>query len=161
MISPLTLPKSRKRLRLRRRNIAREGERLQRIAAALSGPDRAPLQATADENLVRANELEARAKATDASEQLDATSPSKLVEINGGVVKLTSNREHAGERYVLSVFNGASDAKSGAWRIVTIMQPEADRRLGDQQIAWIDKLEREGPGGARLCMALLHLRRQP
>ncbi len=119
----------------------REAERLSRFAiAAVVASDRAALQASADENLARANELEARAKAAGAAERLDANAPSKLIAINGGVVKLTSISGAQASGTVLSALSGTGGAAPGGWRVVTIVQPEADRRLGDQQIAWIEKL---------------------
>ena len=92
----------------------------------------------------RAAELEKRFNAASTAETLDASVQSVLVEINGGVVKVT---EVANDRIVgeaLAPLASTDDALPGAWRILTFERPEAERKLSDQEFVWLTVLKEKG-----------------
>ena len=91
-----------------------------------------------------AEELRARAARTGGSETLHNRLPSYLVRINGGLVKIdqVSGSEISGE--ALLPLKSEADAASGDWQIVSYVTPESNRRVKDQEIAWISVLEEQG-----------------
>jgi phosphate transport system permease protein len=91
----------------------------------------------------QAADLDARFGSTDP-ETLDARVPSMLVEINGGVIKVTEVANAQIKGTTLIPLQSAADAPAGAWRIVTLETPESSRKLSDQEIAWLMHLEDEG-----------------
>jgi phosphate transport system permease protein len=78
------------------------------------------------------------------SETLDASIPSLLVEINGGVVKVAemTNDRVTGE--TLIPLASTADAAPGTWKVATYLTPESKRKLADQEIAWLVKLKESG-----------------
>ena len=92
----------------------------------------------------RIADLRRRAATPGGEEAMDSDLPSYLVRINGGLVKITTvgNAGITGE--VLLPLTGTADARPGEWQVVTYTVPEADRRLKDQQVAWIGRLMEEG-----------------
>ena len=90
------------------------------------------------------SDLRARAATPDSSEQLTPQLPSYLVNVNGGVVKLSevSNDEVHGVALVPLESENAS--APGTWEIVSYVTPESDRRVKDQEIAWISRLQEKG-----------------
>jgi phosphate transport system permease protein len=75
---------------------------------------------------------------------LDSSKPSVLVAVNGGIVKLTTVEGSAATGTTLLPLKSDGAVKAGDWRIVTFMTPEANRRIGDQQAAWLDALKTSG-----------------
>jgi phosphate transport system permease protein len=86
-------------------------------------------------------DLRERASNAGTSEKVTSDLPSYLVRINGGLVKITeiAGREVKGTA-LLPLANEAS-AQPGTWEIVSYVRPEDDRRVKDQEIAWISKLQ--------------------
>ncbi len=87
--------------------------------------------------------LEARFRSNDA-ETLDGRVPSMLVEINGGVIKVSqvANDRIAGT--TLIPLESADAATAGDWKVVALETPEANRKLSDLEIAWLMRFEDEG-----------------
>lgn len=75
---------------------------------------------------------------------LDPRLSSVLVAINGGLVKLTelSAREVSGE--VLLPLSSDAPANGGTWRIVTYVTPEADRKVSDLEVAFLERFRELG-----------------
>lgn len=104
------------------------------------------------ENLTRgANEIEQRAAALQArfdnsagEERLDELSPSLMVAINGGLVKTTQVGSNRVAGTVLIPLTSAEPAEAGKWHVVVYITPEADRRVNDREVAWLEKLRDRG-----------------
>ncbi|MDJ1158018.1 phosphate ABC transporter permease PstA [Chelatococcus sp. SYSU_G07232] len=127
------------------RSLRREAERLLRSAAALpAGDERARLEQQAAEIVAQAADKEQRLAATGGAEPLDASEPSKLVVLDGGIIKLTSLGTNEATGIVLAPLASTQPAAAGSWKVVTLDQPEANRKLGDQQIAWLEQLRDKG-----------------
>lgn len=77
-------------------------------------------------------------------EQLDSRLPSQLVEINGGLIKLTriGNAQATGD--VIIPLKSQTDAQAGAWKIVTYVQPESRRKVLDAEIGFLERFRAEG-----------------
>jgi len=75
---------------------------------------------------------------------LDDKMPSYLLQTPDSIIKLTSISADAAKGEVLQSLAGAGVGTSGTWRVDAYLQPEADRRVKDQEIAWISKLRAEG-----------------
>ena len=104
------------------------------------------------ENLVRnateiekkAAALQARSDDTSGLEVLDESSPSLMVAINGGLVKAT---QVVGDKVMgnaLIPLKSAGPANPGDWQIVVYSTPEANRRVGDREVAWLENLRDRG-----------------
>ncbi len=91
-----------------------------------------------------ADALQARFDATDTAQALTARVPSLLVAINGGLVKITElgGTQVTGE--VLLGLSSSSEAQKGAWEIVTYVTPEANRRVNDREVSWLESLRGKG-----------------
>jgi len=102
------------------------------------------LSARAQELEGEANALQARFDRTGGDEPLDDTVPSLLVALNKGVVRVTnlSGNEVAGT--VLIPLESAAEAAPGTWRILTYETAEANRRVSDQEVAWLERLREDG-----------------
>jgi phosphate transport system permease protein len=142
------------------RNIVREVEArktaLERTLAT------APLSATVQEDLAkvtreieslsqRAKELEGQAAALQArfdapgsEEPLDETIPSVLVAINGGLVKVTQLGSAKATGQVLLPLESTAEAQPQKWQVVTYATPEANRRVSDREVAWLERLRERG-----------------
>jgi phosphate transport system permease protein len=98
----------------------------------------------AEEMRAEAAELRERAQAAGGIQQLDNRLPSYLVEINGGLVKLTeAGPERAGGQ-VLIPLDGEAAAQPDDWTLKSYVVPESDRRVKDNEIAWIETLRESG-----------------
>ncbi len=124
-------------LSVRAGGVEREAGRLQR------SPDKAN-QARAVELLEVAKALRARAEQPRGEEPLDADIPSVLVEINGGLVKATKLSDSAITGEVLLPLKSADEAKPANWKIVTYVTPEANRKVNDQEAAFLERLRSLG-----------------
>jgi phosphate transport system permease protein len=70
--------------------------------------------------------------------------PSKLVAINGGLVKLTKLEPSRATGEVLLPLQSTEPAPRGAWQVVTYVTPEANRKVSDRTVAYLERLEAEG-----------------
>ncbi len=86
----------------------------------------------------------ARANATGGTEVIDSDLPSYFVEINGGVVKVTSVSTDVIEGPVLLPLSSTTTAVEGGWRLIRISTSEAARKISDRQIALVERLRQEG-----------------
>ncbi len=92
----------------------------------------------------RAADLEKRFNEPASAETLDASVPSILVEMNGGVVKASSVANDRIVGTTLVPLSSTADAAPGTWRIITYERPEASRKLSDQELAWLTILKERG-----------------
>ncbi|WP_072390787.1 phosphate ABC transporter permease PstA [Hyphomicrobium sp. CS1BSMeth3] len=122
-------------------------ERAQALAAEAERTARSSAPNAAE----RANELRAeaaamaaRAKDTAAAETLDSRLPSLLVEINGGLVKVSQLAADRIEGDVLLPLASTNEAKASDWRIVTYVTPESSRKIGDQEVAFLERFKANG-----------------
>jgi len=99
----------------------------------------------------RVAELDARAAAEqarfdqkDAAETLSDTLPSYLVAIDGGLVKVTEMSADRISGTVLLQLTSTAAAGPGKWQLVTYETPEANRRLGDREVSWLERMKSLG-----------------
>lgn len=90
-----------------------------------------------------ANALHARAKQAGGTERLESWMPSYLVRMNDGYIKLETvgNTEATGTAVVKPKSLG--DAPAGTWDVMMVQVPEGSRRMKDQQIAFVEILQRD------------------
>lgn len=122
----------------------RAGQLRERAARAEDESVKAALIGEADALSARAEDYGRRVAAPAATESLSAATPSVLVYINGGVVKITElARANVKGRVLVPLASGAA-AADGTWRVDKILAPENDRRIKDSHIAWIEALQAQG-----------------
>jgi phosphate transport system permease protein len=127
-------------------------------AARVSAPEKVPslegvvAKLTADRDSIAgqieglgaaAAELESHFTSSGA-EKLDAKVPSLLIEINGGVIKVTEAADSRVSGTTLIPLQSADEAAPGTWKVVALATPESNRKLSDQEIAWLMRLQEEG-----------------
>jgi phosphate transport system permease protein len=88
--------------------------------------------------------LQARFDAPGSDEKLDETLPSVLVAINGGLVKVTELGSAKVSGRVLLPLESTAEARPGSWQVVTYVTPEANRRVNDREVAWLERLRERG-----------------
>ncbi len=88
--------------------------------------------------------LEARVNKPGVAEEMDANLPSLLVAMNGGLVKLTSIGNADAKGTVVLPLKSTADAQPGSWEVVTYTRPEANRKISDYEIAFLERLKAEG-----------------
>ena len=114
-----------------------EAERMSRSAAPGTAERVAELRA-------EAKTIADRAADRAAPETLDSRLPSLLVAINGGLVKVTQIAADRIEGEVLLALRSVDAAKPGDWRIVTYARPESERKIGDLEVAFLDRFKSNG-----------------
>jgi phosphate transport system permease protein len=67
-----------------------------------------------------------------------------LVAINGGLVKVKQLGNARIDGEVLLPLSSESEAAPGAWQIITYITPEANRRAGDREVTWLERLKQMG-----------------
>ena len=92
----------------------------------------------------QAAELQARFDARSAAEKLDEVVPSVLVDINGGLVKITELTDTTASGTVILPLKTSDSAGPGNWRVVTYVVPEANRRVNDREVSWLEALRARG-----------------
>lgn len=88
--------------------------------------------------------LQARFDNRDGSEALTANLPSLLIGINGGVIKATEIDRTGIKGEVLLPPTSATEARPGSWQIITYVTPESNRRVGDREVTWLERLREKG-----------------
>ena len=88
--------------------------------------------------------LRTRAAAAATSERLDSSSPSRLVAINGGVLKVKEMTPTSVKGEVIIPLKSASDAAPGTWQVRVYEKPEADRNLNDRSVTFLEELKSKG-----------------
>jgi phosphate transport system permease protein len=121
----------------RARALAAEAERAARSTAP-NAADRAT------ELRTEAAALAARAKDPAAAEPLDSRLPTLLVEINGGLVKISQLAADRIDGDVLLPLASTNEAKPGDWRIVTYVTPESSRKISDLEVAFLERFKAKG-----------------
>ena len=87
-----------------------------------------------------ADTLQQRVDQPKVEEQLDARMPSLLVAINGGLVKLSKLSDVSATGQALIPLKSMDEAKPGTWNLVTYETPEGNRKVSDQEIAYLEQL---------------------
>ncbi len=129
--------------RLQRLLVASELE-LSRLPASQAGGDNLALDARRSEITTRIAEYRRRIGDPRAAETLDfSTMPSLLVEIAGGLVRLGEIGPDRASGTILIPFS-APVARSDAWKLVSYTTPEGNRRVSDQEVAWLETLRSQG-----------------
>jgi phosphate ABC transporter permease subunit PstA len=95
-----------------------------------------------DRDTEAANVVLAQIRQPRAAIAPDEFSPSLLVEINGGVVKVARVTPDAIEGAELILLKG--DARAEAWQVRELKVAEADRLVTDRQAAWANALKASG-----------------
>ncbi|MDP2802690.1 MAG: phosphate ABC transporter permease PstA [Phreatobacter sp.] len=138
--------------------LERDAGVLQRGLATVPEADRARLQGRVEQEAgqvaatrseiaqlrQRVAALEVRISGADRPEALDNALSSYLIRINGGVIKLTTVQSSNATGLVILPPRSTDVAKAGEWEVIRIVQPEANRRLSDREIAYLDSLKQRG-----------------
>ena len=106
--------------------------------------DLAAMQAKVTENRDGARELARRFDNPKTPELLDTSLPSLLLSMGGGLVKITELGDVSVKGKVLLPLKSTADAAAGSWKLVTYETPEANRRVTDQETAWLEALRGDG-----------------
>ena len=119
---------------------AEEGERAGFEAIVEDARARiATAQQTVD-GLTRERDELAAVLADGGTLRLPATAPSLLVGIDGGFVKAAQVSATAVSGPTLAPLGDAATAAPGTWNTVAIAEPEAERKVSDQEIVWLEAL---------------------
>jgi phosphate transport system permease protein len=86
----------------------------------------------------------ARVSQPKVEEQLDANMASLLVEINGGLVKVVKLSDVAVSGEVLLPLSSSAEAGPGSWQVVSYTTPENNRKVTDQEIAFLERFRQLG-----------------
>jgi phosphate transport system permease protein len=106
--------------------------------------DKASLASTLTDMAARIADYEARYDAAAREEPLTPEIPSLLVEINGGVIKATAIGNDRLTGTVLIPLSSTAEAAPGSWATIFLETPEASRKLSDQEVAWLERLQTKG-----------------
>ncbi|MGL4296057.1 MAG: phosphate ABC transporter permease PstA, partial [Aestuariivirga sp.] len=71
-------------------------------------------------------------------------SPGQIVLVNEGALRITGIANGAAQAEALARPATLNPAAAGGWNIMTMAKPEADRRISDQEIIWLEELKSEG-----------------
>ncbi len=121
----------------RGRQISAEASRLERSGSTT-------VAARIQELKKEAVDLEARYRQPKVEETLDSSVPSLLVELNGGLVKVTKLNDIGVTGNVLLPLKSADEAKPGDWKVVNYTVPESGRKVSDQEVAFLERLKAQG-----------------
>jgi phosphate transport system permease protein len=104
----------------------------------------ARLEADAASLQERAAALIAEADTPDSESALGPDSPSYLLYLNGGIIKVTAVAADGVTGEVLVPLNSAAEAGEGAWRLVRLPLSESERQVSDREIAYVETLREAG-----------------
>lgn len=96
------------------------------------------------ELLHEAEVLQQRVDLPKIEETLDDRMISLLVAINGGLVKITKLKDISITGNVLLPLQSTADAKLGQWKLVTYETPESNRKVTDQEVAFLERFRELG-----------------
>jgi phosphate transport system permease protein len=88
--------------------------------------------------------LQTRFEGAGTDETLDRSTPSLLVAINGGLVKITKLGNAGVSGDVLLPLASDTEAKPGTWQIVAYATPEENRRVSDREVSWLEYFREKG-----------------
>ncbi len=91
-----------------------------------------------------AEDLEARASAAGGTEQLSSSSPTVLIRVAEGWVKLTEVSNTGGKGRVVLPIESTDQLPADQWKLYLHDLPENARKISDNQIVWIEKLRSDG-----------------
>jgi phosphate transport system permease protein len=91
-----------------------------------------------------ATELRRRHAAAATSETLDAKTASRLVAINGGLVKVKEMTPTLVKGEVIIPLKSTAEAAPGTWEIRVYETPESNRNLNDRGLAFLEELKAKG-----------------
>ncbi|NJO33723.1 MAG: phosphate ABC transporter permease PstA [Rhodospirillales bacterium] len=114
-----------------------EADRVQRSGS----PDAAARAASLREEIAT---LRTRLDDPKSQEELDSKAPSLLVAITGGLVKVTKLSDASVSGDVLLPLSSTDPAGAGAWRVVTYLTPESNRKVTDQDVAFLERFRELG-----------------
>jgi phosphate transport system permease protein len=114
-----------------------QADRLERRAGAEQAERVKEMRAEADV-------LQARADRVKGEEPLDDRMPSRLVAINGGLVKIETLGDSRVTGQVILPLKSTDEAQPKTWEIVTYVTPESHRRVSDVEVAFLERLKAEG-----------------
>ncbi len=127
--------------------VAIKGDLARRVKDLRAEADRLSLFA-GDTVTAKVKELRAQADALQAridhpkvEEELDKHMLSLLVEINGGLVKIKKLSDVAATGEALIPLKTMDEAKPGTWKLITYETPEGNRKVSDQEIAYLEHLK--------------------
>jgi phosphate transport system permease protein len=121
-----------------------EVARLESSMEGLSADAAATLKGQIDALKATAETLRGKLSDGVASIELDANLPSILVTVNGGTIKAAKLDGAGIEGEAIIAPSTADKAAPGTWSLVTLTTPEADRRVGDKEITWLESLNAKG-----------------
>ncbi|MEM8795751.1 MAG: phosphate ABC transporter permease PstA [Pseudomonadota bacterium] len=113
-----------------------------RISSSRNSINSVNLAIQSDETKIA--EFEQRLATPGDAEPLEDTMPSFLIAINGGVIKVTEVSNAGIVGAVLVPLESTDDAEPGAWTIAVVEQPQANRKLSDKELVWLDYLQDQG-----------------
>jgi phosphate transport system permease protein len=128
------------RIERRKREIAR----LEASLAGLEGEAAAALQSQIDALKSEAQILKTRVDAASGSIDLDERMPSLLVRVDGGTIKAQRISADGITGTPLVPATWSATTAPGSWSLQTFDTAEADRRVSDQEIAWLEQLRSSG-----------------
>lgn len=89
------------------------------------------------------NDLKKRANSTGGSEELNSSLPSLFLKLNGGVIRATHVTTSQIKGVVVLPLKSLADAKTGQWRLQLASTPQDNRKISDNQIIWVQKLQQD------------------
>ena len=114
-----------------------EADRLERLKSSEAAERIGVLRA-------EAKELQVRVDNPNSDESLDPNMPSRLVAINGGLVKVTKLSNSGITGGVTLPLASASDAQPGTWQVQTYETPESNRNVKDAVVAYLERFRIQG-----------------
>ncbi len=124
---------------LENRSTNLEGEQKQAVLTRLE-----TVKAKISQLNAQRDSLNTRLTETGSEKLLTSDMPSILVFINEGIVRVTAVTRNGVSGEVYKPLNSAGQASAGEWSIVTISQPESERKISDREIIWIEELRENG-----------------
>lgn len=88
--------------------------------------------------------LQSRADRAGGEEVLDDNLPSMLVAINGGLLKAKKLSDSGVTGDVLIPLRSNAEARPQDWRIVAYETPQSNRKITDQEVAYLERLKADG-----------------
>jgi phosphate transport system permease protein len=122
----------------------REIARLESSLTGLQGDAAAALRNQIDALRTEVDTLKARAQAASGVIDLDERMPSLLVRANGGTIKALQVGASGINGVPLIPAASTETSAPGTWFVQTFATAEADRRVSDQEIAWLEQLKSSG-----------------
>jgi phosphate transport system permease protein len=121
-----------------------EVERLESSMAGLSADAATTLKGQIDALKTTAETLRTKLLDTTGSMELDTNLPSILVTVNGGTIKAATLDGAGIEGEAIIPPSTVGGASASEWSLVTLETPEADRRVGDKEVTWLEQLRAKG-----------------